>query len=88
MLQWDFDRVILSHGDLIEFDARQRIEQAWKVPLTDAKGLTDDRKAYDAWSRAKAQEALAETGAGISHGAEMHEARTLVDRKQCGQSPA
>jgi hypothetical protein len=35
ILQWDFDRVILAHGDLIETDARQRIEQAWKVPLTD-----------------------------------------------------
>jgi hypothetical protein len=33
ILKWDFERVILAHGDLIETDARQKIEQAWAVPL-------------------------------------------------------
>jgi hypothetical protein len=28
--------VILAYGDLIETDARRRIEQAWKVPLNGA----------------------------------------------------
>jgi hypothetical protein len=37
ILRWDFDRVIIAHGDLIEADARQKIEQAWKVPLLDAR---------------------------------------------------
>jgi len=35
ILQWAFERVIVAHGDLIESDARQRVERAWKVPLTD-----------------------------------------------------
>jgi hypothetical protein len=35
ILQWVFERVILAHGDLMETDARQRVEHAWKVPLTD-----------------------------------------------------
>ena len=30
-----FERVIVAHGDLIEADAQQRVERAWKVPLTD-----------------------------------------------------
>jgi hypothetical protein len=34
VLQWDFERVILAHGDLIETDARHRLERAWKPPLT------------------------------------------------------
>lgn len=29
-LQWDFDRIMLSHGDLIEKDARARAARAWK----------------------------------------------------------
>ncbi len=33
ILKWTFDRVIVSHGDLIETDARQTLEQAWKAPL-------------------------------------------------------
>lgn len=34
ILRWDFERVILAHGDLIETDAKQRTENAWKAPLT------------------------------------------------------
>jgi Domain of unknown function (DUF4336) len=33
ILQWDFERVILAHGDLIESDARQIVERAWQKPL-------------------------------------------------------
>jgi hypothetical protein len=33
ILQWDFDRVITAHGDLIESDARRVVEQAWRKPL-------------------------------------------------------
>ena len=33
ILQWDFVRVITAHGDLIEADARQVVEQAWRTPL-------------------------------------------------------
>ncbi len=30
ILEWDFDRVILSHGDLITGDARRRVARAWR----------------------------------------------------------
>lgn len=33
ILEWDFDRIILSHGDLILSDAKARAEEAWRVPL-------------------------------------------------------
>jgi len=33
ILQWDFERVILAHGDLIESDARKVVEKAWRKPL-------------------------------------------------------
>lgn len=33
ILQWDFDRVILSHGDLIETGGHAIVEQAWAKPL-------------------------------------------------------
>ncbi len=33
ILEWDFERVILAHGDLIERDARQVVEKAWEKPL-------------------------------------------------------
>ena len=35
ILLWDFERVILAHGDLIEVDARQVVEKAWQKPLAD-----------------------------------------------------
>jgi len=34
ILEWDFERVILAHGDLIEADARRVVEKAWERPLT------------------------------------------------------
>jgi hypothetical protein len=33
ILEWDFERVILAHGDLIEADARQVVERAWQSRL-------------------------------------------------------
>ena len=33
ILAWDFDRVILSHGDIITRDARQVVAQAWRKIL-------------------------------------------------------
>jgi len=33
ILEWDFERVILSHGDLITRDAKQLIAQAWRKIL-------------------------------------------------------
>ncbi len=49
--------------------------------------LTADPDAYDAWFRAKVQEALMETGPAIPHGQVMDEARALVERKRRGRSP-
>lgn len=36
ILQWDFERIVLSHGDLIESDAKETAKRAWKVPLGDS----------------------------------------------------
>ena len=33
ILDWDFDRIIIAHGDLIEADAKKRAMEAWKKPL-------------------------------------------------------
>ena len=33
ILDWDFERVIMSHGDLIDTDARAIVQEAWKVPM-------------------------------------------------------
>ena len=33
ILEWDFDKIIMSHGDLIETDAKQRALEAWEKPL-------------------------------------------------------
>ena len=33
ILQWNFERVIVAHGDLIETDARHVVELAWQTPL-------------------------------------------------------
>jgi hypothetical protein len=38
ILAWDFTRVILGHGELIEANARQVVEQAWRKPLGTASG--------------------------------------------------
>lgn len=34
ILVWDFERIIISHGDLIEENAKEIALQAWKRPLT------------------------------------------------------
>lgn len=33
ILKWDFDKVVLSHGDNITEDAKERARQAWTPPL-------------------------------------------------------
>ena len=38
ILEWDFDRIILSHGDLIETGAKEQALQAWRKPLSAAEG--------------------------------------------------
>ncbi len=34
ILDWDFDKIIMAHGDLIETDAKERAAEAWKKPLS------------------------------------------------------
>jgi hypothetical protein len=36
ILAWDFSRVVLAHGDLIESDAKAILREAWKTPLAHA----------------------------------------------------
>jgi DNA-damage-inducible protein J len=45
-------------------------------------GLTVDPEAYDAWFRAKVQEALADTRPAVPHQHVMREAQALIDRKR------
>ena len=33
ILQWDFDKIIISHGDLIEDKAKDIALHAWQKPL-------------------------------------------------------
>ena len=33
ILQWDFDKIILSHGDIIEENAKEIALKAWRKPL-------------------------------------------------------
>ena len=33
ILDWDFERIILSHGDLIDDEAKAIAQKAWKAPL-------------------------------------------------------
>lgn len=33
ILQWDFERIVIAHGDLIETDAKATALDAWRVPL-------------------------------------------------------
>ena len=35
ILHWDFEKIVLSHGDLIETDAKETALEAWKVPLSE-----------------------------------------------------
>lgn len=34
ILEWDFDKIIMSHGDLIEVNAKERALEAWAKPLS------------------------------------------------------
>ena len=34
ILEWDFDKIIISHGDLIEVNAKERVLEAWAKPLS------------------------------------------------------
>lgn len=36
ILEWDYSRVVLAHGDLIESDAKAILREAWKTPLAHA----------------------------------------------------
>jgi DNA-damage-inducible protein J len=49
-------------------------------------GLTADPDVYDAWFRAKVQDALVERDPAISHGQMMDQARALVERKRRGRA--
>jgi hypothetical protein len=33
ILDWDFERVVLAHGDLIETNAKAIVRDAWSNPL-------------------------------------------------------
>ena len=33
ILAWDFERVVLAHGDCIDIDAKARVRDAWRSPL-------------------------------------------------------
>ncbi|UIF88752.1 type II toxin-antitoxin system RelB/DinJ family antitoxin [Cupriavidus sp. UYPR2.512] len=45
-------------------------------------GLATDPASYDAWFRAKVQEALADPGASIPHDQVIEDAQALIDRKR------
>ncbi len=45
-------------------------------------GLTADPEAYDAWFRAKVQEALEDARPAVPHRQVMDEAQALIDRKR------
>ena len=49
-------------------------------------GLTADPKAYDAWFRAKVQEALDDRRTAAPHRRVMDEAQALIDRKRRGRA--
>ena len=34
ILEWDFDKIVLSHGDLIEANAKSMALEAWEKPLS------------------------------------------------------
>jgi hypothetical protein len=33
ILDWDFERVVIAHGDVIERDAKAVVRKAWETPL-------------------------------------------------------
>jgi hypothetical protein len=40
ILEWDFERVVLAHGDLVEANAKAVVRDAWRIPLG---GARDDK---------------------------------------------
>ena len=36
ILEWDFDKIVLAHGDLIETNAKETALQAWEVPIKES----------------------------------------------------
>ena len=34
ILEWDFDKIVLSHGDVIETNAKSMAQEAWEKPLS------------------------------------------------------
>lgn len=55
-----------------------RIDKEGGLPVS----LTADPEAYDAWFRAKVQEALDDTRSTVPHRSVMDEAQVLIDRKR------
>jgi len=51
-------------------------------------GLTADPEAYDAWFRAKVQEALADTRPPVPHRQVMDEVQALIDGKRSSRADA
>ena len=51
-------------------------------------GLTTDPEAYDAWFRAKVQEALADTGPAVPHRQVMDDVQSRIDRKRRDRTKA
>lgn len=72
----------LAHFGLTVSDAVRilltRVVKEGALPV----GLTTDPEAYDAWFRAKVQEALADTRPAVPHQKVMDEAHALIDRKR------
>jgi DNA-damage-inducible protein J len=72
----------LAHFGLTVSDAVRilltRITKEGGLPV----GLTADPEAYDAWFRAKVNEALADTRPTVSHSDVMEDAQALIERKR------
>lgn len=72
----------LAHYGLTLSDAVRilltRVAKEGALPV----GLTTDPQAYDAWFRAKVQEALADTRPASPHQQVMNETQVLIDRKR------
>jgi DNA-damage-inducible protein J len=87
-------------GDRLKTEAAERlssvgltISDAVRILLTRVAregalpaGLAVDPDAYDAWFRAKVQEAIADTRPPIRHDQVMNEAQALIDKKRRARS--
>jgi len=74
-------RVGLTISDAVRI-LLTRIAQEGGLPP----GLTSDPDAYDAWFRAKVQEALDDPRPAIAHQDVMRDAKALIDRKKRARS--